>query len=226
MSKKTSKYYLKNVEKLGWDEKETKLDIERQELLKKYILGKKVLDVGCGFGFYVDYLESMNYEAYGLDFTKKFIESASKNKKGKFLKGDAEHLPFPDNFFDSVLLFDILEHGNDRKILYEAKRVSKGRIIIIVPRVVDRILEQSGVIFRHYLDKSHIREYEENDIKNLAKQIGLKIINLQTIHPLYNETIFLNLFRGSLIWKKLIRKIVFILLRKQIYPTEYFAVFE
>lgn len=226
MLKKSPNYYLKSVEKLGWSEIDAKLDKQRQNLLIKYCKGKKILDVGCGYGIYVDFLSSLGYEAYGLDFTEEFIKTAQKTKKGKFIKGEAEKLPFPDKSFDTVLLFDILEHGDDLRILSEAKRVSKGRLLTIVPRVVDKNLEQSGVIFRHYLDKSHLREYEEIDIKELAKKSGLEITFFQEIHPLYNETIFLSLFSGSIIWKKITRKIVFWLLPKQFYPTEYFAVLE
>lgn len=226
MSKKSPSYYLKSVKALGWGEKEAILDRQRQDLLTKYIAGKKILDVGCGYGIYVDFLASSGLDAYGLDFTEEFIKSARKTKKGEFIEGNAEKLPYSNRFFDTVLLFDILEHGDDSQILEEAKRVCKERILVIVPKVVDKNLEQSGVIFRHYLDKSHLREYAEVDIKSLVEKVGLKLIYLEAIHPLYNETIFLSLFNSSLIWKKIVRKIVFWLLPKHSYPTEYFAVLE
>lgn len=221
---KRANYYLKSSLSLGWDNN-SGLDKERLELIKKFIKGKKILDVGCGFGLYVDYLSRQGFDATGLDFVEEFIKKATL-RKGTFIKGRADKLPFRNNEFDTILLFDILEHGDDIKILEEAKRVSKGRILIIIPRKVDYQLEQSGVIFRHYLDKSHIREYEEKDIEKLTKSVNLKITYIRAVHPLYNETIFLNLFDGSSLLKKIIRKIVFLFLPKKIYPTEYFAVLD
>ena len=226
MTKKSSGYYLDSAARFGWGEESAKLDKERVALLINFIDGSKVLDVGCGSGIYVDYLSSLGYQVWGLDFVEKFIEGEKKNKKGNFVKGTAEKLPFEDNLFDTVFLFDILEHGDDKKILQQAKRVTSKRIIIIVPRVVDKELEQSGVIFRHYLDKSHLREYSEDDVKSLIKMVGLKLIYLKQVHPLYNETVFAALFRGPVLLKKIIRKIVLSILPIHQYPTEYFAVLE
>lgn len=222
---KSVKYYQETASILGWG-KSAGLDEERVELISKFITGKKILDIGCGFGLYVDYLSRLGYETFGVDFIEKFIILAKQSKQGIFIKADAEKLPFKDNEFDTLLMFDILEHGDDVGILKEAKRVCKNRILVIVPKKVNRQLEQSGVIFRHYLDKSHLREYTPDDFDRLAEAVGLKLTTLKAIHPIYNETVFLNLFKGSILLKKIIRKIVFIILPKKIYPTEYFAVFD
>lgn len=221
-----SNYYLENADQLGWGELSVKVDLERVELLKKYIKGKSVLDVGCGVGVYVDQLAMMGYQASGVDIVKDFLEEAKKNKEGEFFLGSAEKLPFKDNSFETILLFDILEHGDERKILLEAKRVAQKRVLVIVPRVVDSELKESGVIFRHYSDKSHLREYLGDDFKKLSDNVGLKLIHLQTVHNLFNETVFMALFNGPKIYKKIIRKIVLFLLPQRKYPTEFFAVFE
>lgn len=222
----TDEYFIKSATFLGWGGRSAVLDNERIKLIDKFVIGKKVLDIGCGYGLYVDYLKSKGYLCTGVDMVDQFLEIAKKAKLGNFVKASAENLPFKDSDFDTVLLFDILEHGDDLKFLKEARRVAKKRILIIVPRQVDAILADSGVVFRHFLDKSHLREYKWQDLENLAKKVGLKLTYKEAVHPLYNETIFLALFGGSLFIKKLIRKLVFFLLPKKRYPTEIFAVFE
>lgn len=225
MPKKTSKYYSNNATFLGWGEGAI-LDRERLRLIDRYTVGRNILDIGCGLGLYVDYVSSKGLSGVGIDNVSEFIKSAKKSKKGDFFKANIEKLPFRENQFDTSFMFDILEHADDKKILTEAKRVTAKRIMVIVPRRVDTDLEQSGVVFRHYIDKSHIREYREEDLKRLAKSTGLKLTLIKKIHLLYNETIFLSLFGGSVFLKKLIRKAVFLILPKAYYPTEYFAVFE
>ena len=84
MTKKSSGYYLDSAARFGWGEESAKLDKERVALLINFIDGSKVLDVGCGSGIYVDYLSSLGYQVWGLDFVEKFIEGAKKNKKGRF----------------------------------------------------------------------------------------------------------------------------------------------
>ena len=225
MSKSSSNYYLDNSTRLGWGEK-SQVDEERIKLLKQFIYGKKILDVGCGFGQYVDFLSSQGFESFGVDNVAEFIRIAKLTKRGIFVKGKAEKLPFEANFFDTVCLFDILEHADDIKILKEAKRISIKRILVIVPRVVDQELESSGIVFRHYIDKTHLREYREADFKKLADFLGLKLIHLQTVHNLNSKNIFIVLFRGPTLFRDIVRKIVFWILPRKSYPTEYFAVFE
>lgn len=225
MPNKKPNYYFEKAGFLGWDEKDATLDKERIRLLDKFIAGKKVLDVGCGTGIYVDYLSKKGFDAWGLDFVEEFISRAKKSKKGSFFIGKAEKLPFKDLEFDTVILFNTLEHGPDKLILKEAKRVAKRQILVIVPKIVDEELAKSGVIFRHYLDKSHLKEYAREDFEHLAKSTGLSLSFFEQVHPLYNETIFLALFGGSILLRKIIRKLVFAILPKRVYPTEYFAVF-
>lgn len=225
MDKKNSKYYLDSSGFLGWGENSV-LDKERLRLIDEYVSNGNILDIGCGFGLYVDYLASRGLSATGVDFVSEFINHAKKKRRGNFLKAKIEKLPFAENEFDTSILFDVLEHGDDIKILMEAKRVSKKRIIVIVPRKIDSQLEKSGVIFRHYLDKSHKREYTDGDLERLGKIIKLKLVCIKKIHPVNNESVFLFLFKGPVFLKKIIRKIVFLLLPGASYPTEFFAVFE
>lgn len=226
MKSKTKTQYLRNATRLGWGEGSAKLDTERVALMNKFCKGKKILDVGCGFGVYVDYLSQKGFDAYGVDFTPEFIKKAKIGKKGKFILGRAQKLQFADNFFDTTILFDILEHGDDKKILKEAKRVTKSRIIIIVPNEVDESLSNTGVVYRHYIDKTHLKEYNPEMIKVLAHNLNLKLSYLSPVHPLNNKIIFLGLFGGPTLLKDIIRKIVFSILPLKLFPTELFAVFD
>lgn len=222
----TATYYRNQARQLGWGEDSAVLDNQRLKLLNKYVVGEKVLDVGCATGIYVNYLSNRNLKSYGVDIVHGFIQNAQKKyPKAEFKTGSAENIPYSRKLFDTTILFDILEHGDDIKILKEAIRVTKSRILVIVPRVVDQDLESAGVVFRHYIDKSHLREYKKNDFNKLAEKTNLKLIHLESVHNLYNETIFLSLFSGPLFIKKVIRKLIFFLLPKKNYPTEYFAVF-
>lgn len=219
-------YFLENSTNLGWGENSAVLDKERAELLKKYLIGKRILDVGCGLGVYVDYICSLGLKGFGVDLVDEFIKKNKVNKKGEFIKGAAEKLPFEDDFFNTVILFDILEHGDDLKILEEAKRVSKKRIILIVPREVDTKLSNSGVIFRHYLDKTHLREYKEKDFKKLADQNRLNLIHIQPVHKIVNKLVFIALYKGPVLLRDIIRKLVDFILPREEYYSEYFVVLE
>jgi 2-polyprenyl-3-methyl-5-hydroxy-6-metoxy-1,4-benzoquinol methylase len=89
----------------------------------------KVLDVGCGEGIFLARV-ARTYKAVGtgVDISKKSIETAWQwQKLGlKFKVVQATKLPFPDESFNHVLSFDVLEHiRNQSKALAEMVRVLK-----------------------------------------------------------------------------------------------------
>lgn len=104
----------------------------------------KILDIGCGFGTFVLVCRMEGYKAYGIDSGNYEIEFAKKRAKKSMPQtgeeiykiSNAENLPFADNCFDIVTLWNILEHVTDyRAVLKEADRVLKkgGHIFVISP---------------------------------------------------------------------------------------------
>jgi len=91
----------------------------------------KLLDLGCGIGQMEDYICSVcpGIEIYGIDTSEKSINVArEKNKEISFFVYDGKKIPFEDNFFDAVLLSNVLHHilPDDRKnILDEIHRALK-----------------------------------------------------------------------------------------------------
>ena len=75
----------------------------------------KVLDVGCGEGFYAIYLASKGFEVTGIDISENAIKLAKENaaKQGvkiKFIPMDVAHLDEMNNKFDFVFEWAILHH--------------------------------------------------------------------------------------------------------------------
>lgn len=214
MIKEKKKYYLKKANQFSWGPKTARLNKKRVAILDKYVVGKKVLDIGCGTGIYVDYLSRKGKDAAGIDSVKEFINYARKNYKGKFLVADAYKLPFKDKSFDTVIMFDVLEHLEyEEKALKELQRVGKKRIIIIAPRKADKEIRDHGLIFHHYRDATHLRYYTKTKLENLAKKTGIKISEIKSIRPIPIESLFVQEIVGPLLIKKILKKIIFTFFR-------------
>jgi len=103
---------------------------------------KTILDAGCGDGI-VSVLIARKFpqaKIVALDISVPNLKRAEKlaveNKVNniKFIKGDAESLPFDENSFDLVISSHVLEHLPDfHKGLREIYRVTKNKVIIILP---------------------------------------------------------------------------------------------
>lgn len=147
-----------------WKKKPSQLKLR---YLDRFVVGKKVLDIGCGMGFYSEYLANKGFDVTAVDTEKQFIP-----KKSKFELASAEDLPFEDESFDTVLLFDVLEHGDDQKILKEVRGVCKKRVIASVPNKDDLFLPKYNLTFKHHKDKTHRREYTQSEIEGRLKEFG------------------------------------------------------
>jgi len=86
------------------------------------------------------------------------------------MKGD--DLKFQNNSFDTVLLFEVLEHvENPYKILKEAKRVARKNILITVPKCTQfSELKSYGLTYEHVLEKDHINFFTKKDMENLISK--------------------------------------------------------
>ncbi len=91
--------------------------------------GKRALDVGCAYGFVVELLSGLGYEAVGIDISSYAV------RKGSVLgliRADVESLPFKSGSFDLVTCFAVLEHLlRPDKALREVYRVLKPGGVVV-----------------------------------------------------------------------------------------------
>ena len=115
-----------------------------KEFIRTYLLsfplfqtksaGEKVLDLGCGWGFYF----KINPKANGIDFNPHCVKYL-KGLGYKVFEGDIRNrFLFKDNSFKWVIAHDVLEHfalSEVEKIFSEVKRVLElnGYFLILIP---------------------------------------------------------------------------------------------
>jgi len=96
---------------------------------------KDVLEVACGAGQALGYLARKARRVVGGDCTERLLVSAKeyyKNRVELYLL-DAHHLPFRDNSFDAVILYEAIYYlTHPEQFLLEARRVlRKGGVLLI-----------------------------------------------------------------------------------------------
>lgn len=146
---------------------------EKLRLVEVYSKGMNALDIGCGRGWYSELMADLGYEITAIDRSIEVNDERIKTIQMDIQK----ELPFPDNFFDTVVAFDILEHLDyEEEILNEIERITKKRLLISVPNSDDLFLPIYGLTFSNRRDKSHKREYTFSELVRKLETRGFIVI--------------------------------------------------
>lgn len=190
---------------------------ERLNAIFKFA-GKKVLDIGCSKGEYVRTLIDKGYDAYGFDI---LYHENWKDLEERFKCGDIINLPYKDEEFDTVLLFEVLEHlDNLETALKEVRRVVKRNIFVSVPDAeMYPFMIESGLTFHHWIDRTHVNFFTEKTLKEELTKHGFEIVFFKRINPVYPEIILFKDFGFSLRFSKLISRAISKIHKRRIFMT-------
>jgi ubiquinone/menaquinone biosynthesis C-methylase UbiE len=130
-----------------------RLDMVFRQLVKRR-KGGKVLDIGFGTGYLLSKLARTGFEPFGLDISGENVKRRQRElgKKICLKEGSITHIPFGDNFFDSVVALEIIEHLNNadlRKALKEVHRVLSTGGIFIVTTPNEQDLTKTQIMCPH-----------------------------------------------------------------------------
>lgn len=166
------------------------------EVLPKKHTGK-LLDVGCGYGFFVKaMLEKTAWQAWGIETSAAAVTIAEKELGLEtVVHGAVEtaELPAP---FDVITMFDVLEHVPDPdRLLAAVKRllVPGGLLFIHTPNAAIQLIKAKakrrlhGGIRQggHYLEAhDHVNIYSSQSIKAVLSRNGFGDVDFVHLHPI------------------------------------------
>lgn len=152
---------------------------------------RKVLDVGCGLGEFLEAINSSDILKVGLDLDMYCISKAKDQVKADFIRGSALCLPFRNSVFDLVTAIGICEHvENPTLLVKEAYRVCKNKAVFVTPnltrpsRLITAALRKNCYGFR-----GHKQGWDYHLFKHFLESNGWKVIRLVTRFvdfPLYH----------------------------------------
>jgi ubiquinone/menaquinone biosynthesis C-methylase UbiE len=128
----------------GWREDDNKYDLETRrriedrnpQLIKDVLDPQRVLDVGCGPGFLMAFLQELGVEVEGVDFSPSSLTLAPGPVRDAIRIGDVTALDAADASFDLVVCREVLEHLTVlqvRRTVAEMCRVSS-RFVYVTTR--------------------------------------------------------------------------------------------
>lgn len=140
--------------------------------------GKRLLDVGCHIGVFVDVAQQGGWDAWGVEPSRWAAEQAQAQGL-KVVNGTLATFGFEDASFDVITLWDVIEHLPD----------PKGEL-----RQVYRLLEPGGVVVIHTIDieslfarimgrrwpwlmEMHLYYFAPRTLRRMLEEIGFEVIH-------------------------------------------------
>ncbi|MCH2231480.1 MAG: class I SAM-dependent methyltransferase [Crocinitomicaceae bacterium] len=142
----------------------------------------RILDIGCGHGFFLEVAKERGWEVYGTELSNKAIEDCEL-KEIQMHKGRILESTYEENTFDIVVSIEMIEHIN-----YPKEYV----------KIIQRILRKGGQCYittpnfnsllRYYLKEkydvieypNHLCYYTKKSLSSLFHENGLKPAYIKT----------------------------------------------
>ena len=147
----------------------------------------RVLDIGCGTGFNIEYLGNNGYShVTGLEFSNEPLTYCRSRNLKDLVYGDGARPPLRHESFDVIMALDLIEHlDNDVQALQEFGRLLKfdGTLIIFTP-AFNFLWSLQDKVGHHY------RRYTAGELREKLERVGLCVVKLT----------YVNTFLFPLIW--------------------------
>jgi len=174
-------------------------------------IAKTILDVGCGTGKLIGLLSQNGKICYGVELNINAATIANGNAYKIINKKIEEALnDIPNEFFDVILLLDVLEHTKEPLLILKSLKIKlnkSGIIISSIPNIryfhtfynlvvkKEFYCTESGV-----MDSTHLRFFTYKSILKLFNDAGYSIILQKGINPTPSKKLkFLNFLSFGLL---------------------------
>jgi len=153
------------------------LSWHHQRFLEEPLLGRTLLDVGCGTGIFLSGAEKLGYEPWGLDFSRHDIRIGRDRYGLKHLYVESMESfakKYKKRKFDVITFFEVIEHVDDPPaFLKQVRSLLKphGRIAFSTPNR-ERFFDTLGV---GDYPPNHLTRWNERALRGLLERGGFEV---------------------------------------------------
>ncbi|HAN00663.1 MAG TPA: class I SAM-dependent methyltransferase [Marinilabiliales bacterium] len=157
--------------------------------IKKIKPEGKLLDIGCAFGFFLEAARDEGFEPFGIEFSKFSSDYAKKNISNDHVHcGTIENSPFPNQYFDVITMFDLIEHTRQPIVTFQtsvARLKQDGLIVITTPDTGSWSNKLLGKKWLHYKEE-HLFYFNRKSLNVIAAKAGLQIVHTESCKKTFN----------------------------------------
>ncbi len=142
------------------------------------VRGGSLLDIGAATGFFMNIAKNRGFVVTGVEFSNYAAEKGRKLGLN-LITGDLISQKFPDESFDVITMFDVIEHvPNPKEIIFEVKRILKkgGVVIINTPDAESLWAKVLGKHWQLIMPPEHINYFSPKNLGDYFTENGFRVI--------------------------------------------------
>lgn len=186
---------------------QTYLNYLKQALKGKNKSKLKLLDIGCGNGFFLEEVKKYGIKSvYGVEPSKPTVEKAPKNIKINITVDILKPNIFKNNSFDVICCFHTLDHITDPNSFLEIcfKLIKKGGRVLFIVHNTDglsvKLFGEKSAIF----DIEHIYLFNPKSLGGIFLENGYKVLDIFDIENKYPIAYWFRMIPVPLIIKNMV----------------------
>jgi SAM-dependent methyltransferase len=156
----------------------------KAKLISKLTPGKKLLDIGCGTGYFPFYMKKQGYESFGMELDEKAREFAAENFGLDVQSPDTLLNEKHTGHYDIITLWHVLEHLHDpEKYLNWIKNSLQkdGVLLIALPNCSSYDAKKYKEFWAAYDVPRHLWHFEPSTFEKYITQFGFRLDSVKRL---------------------------------------------
>jgi 2-polyprenyl-3-methyl-5-hydroxy-6-metoxy-1,4-benzoquinol methylase len=195
-------------------------------VIRCQLAGGRILDVGCGAGFFLRALNEKRWQAYGVELGEEAAKAAAEVfGKEKIFQGTLSEAKFAEAFFDVITFWSALEHTNEpRANLAEARRILKpsGTLIVQVPNAASYQARYFKGDWFSLDAPRHRYHFDLQTLQKVLQETGFAIYRYTFHSKVHNSHALRQSLKTQLWHRSLPKRAAFLLSIPFLEPFDYF----
>jgi len=160
------------------------------DMIAQHKKGGAILDIGCSSGGFLKAMKGGSWKLYGIEWEASTAEKAKAATGAEVFVGEALDAPFPNESFDVITGFDLLEHVyHPRQFLAKVQQWLKpgGIAYFAVPNIDSWESRIFGTYWYGLELPRHLSHFSPKSLRHVMASLGFEELSLITPRTSYIE---------------------------------------
>jgi 2-polyprenyl-3-methyl-5-hydroxy-6-metoxy-1,4-benzoquinol methylase len=153
--------------------------------LARHVPGGRLLDVGCGAGFFLDAARARGYKVSGLDLSPVPAAYARERLGLDVQVGSLYDFDAPPGSFEAITIFQTIEHDPHPAALCERlfQLLAPGGVLMVTTPAADGFVARAmGRFWFGYRNVEHVSFFSRSSLRRALEDAGFGVVALEVEH--------------------------------------------